>query len=84
MLLDRCKSIVSEQEDREKEVKHITKALESCGYLNWTIKKMKEQQSQKRKTKERTDKNAGKSIQRYGHSALRQMSNRNPTAVFKI
>ena len=36
-LLDR--SIVSEPEDREKEVEHITKALERCGYPSWTIKK---------------------------------------------
>ena len=31
-LLDRCNNIVSEPEDREEEVEHITKALERCGY----------------------------------------------------
>ena len=36
-------------QDREKEVEHITKALKRCGYLSWTIKKIKEQQSQKGK-----------------------------------
>ena len=63
-------------------MEHIPKALEICGYLNWTIEKMKQHKSQKGKTKKRLDKNAEKSIQRYGHSALRQMSNRTPTTVF--
>ena len=52
-LLDRCNNIVLEPENREKEVEHITKALERCGYPSWTIKKVKEQQSQKEKTKEK-------------------------------
>ena len=52
-LLDRCNNIVSEPEDREKEVEYITKALERCGYPSWTIKKVKEQQFQKEKTKEK-------------------------------
>ena len=49
-LLDRCINIVSEPEGRENEVEHITKAIETCGYPSWTIKKVKEQQSQKEKT----------------------------------
>ena len=53
ILLDRCNNIVSEPEDREKEVEHIAKVLEKCGYPIWTTKKVKEQQSQKEKTKER-------------------------------
>ena len=48
-LLDRF-NIVSVPEDREKEVEHITKALETCGYPSWTIKKVKEQQPQKEKS----------------------------------
>ena len=48
-------SIVSEPEDREK-AHH-----QRCGYPSWTIKNMKEQQSQKGKTKERKDKNTEKS-----------------------
>ena len=60
-LLDRCNTIVSEPEGREKEVEHITKALNICGYSSWTIKKMKEQQFQKGKTKEKKEKNTEKS-----------------------
>ena len=52
-LLNRCNNIVSEPEDREKEVEHITKALERCGYPSWPIKKVKEQQSQKEIPKKR-------------------------------
>ena len=59
-LLDRCDNIVSEPEDREKEVEHITKTLERCGCPIWTIKKVKEQQSQKEKNKEKnTEKSKG-------------------------
>ena len=39
---------------------HITKALERCGYPSSTIKKVKEQQSQKEKTKEKKEKNTEK------------------------
>ena len=56
-LLDRCNNIVSEPEDREKEVEHITKAQERC----WTIKNVKEQKSQKEKTTEKKEKNTEKS-----------------------
>ena len=50
-LLDRCNNIVSEPEDREKEVEHITKALERCGYPSCTITKVTQQQFQKEKKK---------------------------------
>ena len=63
-LMDRCNSIISEPGDREREVEHITKALERCGYPEWTIQEMQEQQTQKGKTKERKDMN--REIQRYG------------------
>ena len=66
MLLDRC-NIVSDPEDREKEVEDITKALERCGYPSWTIKKVKEQQSQKKKEK----KEEHRKIQRYGHTPVK-------------
>ena len=51
-LLDRCNNIVSEPEDREKEVEHITEALKRCGYQRLTINNVKERQSQKGKRKE--------------------------------
>ena len=60
-LLDKCNNIVSEPEDRDKEMEHITKALERCGYPSWTIKTMKEQQIQKEKNEEKKDKNTEKS-----------------------
>ena len=60
-LLDRCNNIVSEPEDREEAVEHITKVLERCGYPSLTIKKVKEQQFQKGKTKEKKEKNTEKS-----------------------
>ena len=60
-LLDRCNTIVSKPEGREKEVEHITKALNICSYSSWSIKKMKEQQFQKGKTKEKKEKNIDKS-----------------------
>ena len=55
-LLDRCNTIVSKPEGSEKEVEHITKALNICSYSSWSIKKMIEQQFQKGKTKEKKEK----------------------------
>ena len=49
MLMDRCNNIVSEPEDRDKEVEHITKAQERCGYPSWPIKKMKEQKEKQQR-----------------------------------
>ena len=56
-----CSNIVSEPDDRDKEVEHITKALKRSGCPSWTTKKMKEQQCQKGETKEKKDKNTEKS-----------------------
>ena len=58
---DRCNSIISEPENREKEVEPINKAVERCGYPSWTINTVKEHKSQERETKERMDKNIDKS-----------------------
>ena len=48
-------------------MEHITKALGRCGYPSWTIKKVKEQQSQKEKPKKRknTEKSKGMVIPLY-------------------
>ena len=52
-LLDRCNNIVTDPEDRRKEV-YITKALQECGYPKWAIRKIREkQQNQQRKSKEK-------------------------------
>ena len=69
-LLDRCNNIVSEPEDRDKKVEHITKAPERCGYPSWTIKNVNEQQSQKEKNKEKKEKNTEKSKGIWSHSRM--------------
>ena len=46
-LVDRCQAIVSEPEDREKEMTHIKKALKTCGYPAWTFHRLEQQRKQK-------------------------------------
>jgi len=41
-LLERCYSIVTEEDDRKKEEKHVAKALSKCGYPPWTINRVKQ------------------------------------------
>ena len=36
-LLDRCETLVTEEEDKRKEREHIKEALTRCGYPQWTI-----------------------------------------------
>ena len=36
-LLDRCKTLVTEEADKQKEREHIKEALTRCGYPQWTI-----------------------------------------------
>ena len=51
-LLDRCNNIVTDPVNRRKEVEHITKARQECGYTKWTIRKVREkQQNHRRPTK---------------------------------
>ena len=40
-LLERCYSIVTEENDRKKE-EHVAKALSKCGYPPWTIDRIKQ------------------------------------------
>ena len=47
-LLERSDSIVTEEEDRKQEEEHIRTALRTCGYLDWAIKKVKEQMNRKK------------------------------------
>ena len=49
-LLDRCNNLISEPEDRGKELEHITKALERCGYPSGTIKKIKNSKFRRKRT----------------------------------
>jgi len=41
-LLERCYSIVMEEDDRKKEEAHVAKVLSKCGYPPWTIDKVKQ------------------------------------------
>ena len=36
-LLDRCETLVTEEEDKQKEREHIKETVTRCGYLQWTI-----------------------------------------------
>ena len=59
-LLDRCQSIVTDPQDQIEEEENIRKALQSCGYPEWTLKRVKQQQEQKEaniKRKDTTKKN---------------------------
>ena len=41
-LVERCYSIVTEEDDRKKEEEHVAKALSKCGYPPWTIDRVKQ------------------------------------------
>ncbi|XP_072039459.1 uncharacterized protein [Amphiura filiformis] len=56
-LLDRKDKIVTEQEDKKNEEDHIKKALNTCGYPNWAIEKVKKEKEQPKK------KNASKTVE---------------------
>ena len=59
-LLDRSQSLVTETTDKEEE-KHVEKALRSCGYPEWTFKKVKNQmESTKMKTKKKKNQDDSK------------------------
>ena len=65
-LLNRCNSIVSEEEDRKQEETHVKEALQKCGYPKWTMKKVKQQmdckdekRTQQRKSREDKDRYRG-------------------------
>ena len=45
ILVDRCNNIITELENRWKEEEHITRVLQECGYLKWTIRKEKKQEN---------------------------------------
>ncbi|KAI8505985.1 hypothetical protein Bbelb_163380 [Branchiostoma belcheri] len=48
-LMNRCNSVVTEEEDKERETQHIKRALIRCGYPQWTFQKV-EQQKKRPKT----------------------------------
>ncbi|XP_066300839.1 uncharacterized protein [Branchiostoma lanceolatum] len=55
-LMDRCKSVVTEETDRQLEMDHIKQALSRCGYPDWTFKKVEHQTN---KTKQKKDRKKG-------------------------
>ena len=75
-LLERCYSIVTEEDDRKKE-EHVAKALSKCGYPPWTIDRVKQD------TVENSLKDAAKKAkkhkrqsQRYGCRAICERTER--------
>ncbi len=64
-LMDRCHSIVTEPEDKEKEMSHIKTALKVCGYPEWSFVKVEQQQKQKQelgKNKKQPEKTEEKKV----------------------
>ena len=58
-LYERCENVVTEEEDRKEEVKHVDRALETCGYPRWTFKEVRKRLDIKKKngnTKKKEDK----------------------------
>ena len=55
-LLERSKSLVTDSEDKEKEDTHVEEILRTCGYAEWSFRKVKRQNDlktvQKKKAKQ--------------------------------
>ncbi|KAI8512067.1 hypothetical protein Bbelb_111670 [Branchiostoma belcheri] len=52
-LMDRCKTVVTEETDRQLEMEHIKQALSRCGYPDWTFKKVEHQTNRPKQKKDR-------------------------------
>ena len=50
-LLNRCDTIVTEEQDKKKEQKHIHSAMKTCGYPDWALQKVNKEKKHQRKTK---------------------------------
>jgi len=53
MLLERSQSLVSDSHDRQLKDAHVEKALRSCGYPQWTFRKVRDQMTMKTKKNQR-------------------------------
>ena len=53
MLLVRCESLVTEEEDKQKEREHIKEALTRCGYPQWTISTVQRKMKTKKEDQEK-------------------------------
>ena len=60
-LMDRCESLVTEDQDKVNEEKHIQQALTKCGYPKWTIDKVKRSMKKKKTKTTKRDTNKEKS-----------------------
>ena len=58
-LLDRCNKIVTEDQDKAEEVNNIKRALNQCGYTDWSLKRVKQQMETPKPKKERKNKSDG-------------------------
>ena len=65
-LLNRCKEIVTDEIDREKERDTIKTALKTCGYPEWTLNRveqsMREKESNKKKDNSRKEEEKNKGM----------------------
>ena len=60
-LMDRCESLVTEDQDKVNEKKHIQQALTKCGYPKWTIDEVKRSMKNKMTKTTKRDKNKERS-----------------------
>ena len=67
-MIDRNERLVTEEEDRHE--KHIKEALKVCGYLSWTMRKVKEQR-QENNSKTWEERGEGKDQRRSCTGSLR-------------
>ena len=51
--MNRCDTIVTEEEDREKEKEHVCKALAGCGYPPWALKKDQQKVERRKSAKKK-------------------------------
>ena len=68
-LLDRCETLVTEEEDKQKERKHMKEALTRCRYPQWTISTV--QRKMKKEGRQHHEKDGGKrQEQRHGGTSI--------------
>jgi hypothetical protein len=61
-LLDRSKSLVSDQSDKIKEDQHVKTALQCCGYPDWTFRQVRNQMESVEKKKKQQDDTSKRSL----------------------
>ena len=51
ILMNRCDTLVSCEEEKKKEIEHLQTALSHCGYPTWALKRVEKKQKQEKKKK---------------------------------